>query len=223
MGSNYPPIEPPWRNSAARNQLWSELLQGVHDGKAWTEVYESKVIYTGTNKTLFKSRLSSLRKQVDDYKQTNDLARWDDKNKTRMMLIKDVASGYCNDKTWMEVYESRDEYKKTSKAKFEKRLNDIKSRFKAKVKAIEFDKAAVEHDTPLLPSRKANGKAFWHHSDAERFLKLDVKDGKHLTTSTAELYESRDAYRVFPQIVFRQHVTQEKRNLKPFKKAKAKK
>ena len=54
----------------------------------------------------------------------------------------------------------------------------------------------------------------WHGSDAEAFLKQDVKEGRHLTSRPKELFTTRTEYKEFEYQNFRKHVHQEARSAK---------
>ncbi len=49
----------------------------------------------------------------------------------------------------------------------------------------------------------------WEGSEAQSWLKKDMKAGKHDTLQPMELWETRDAYQLFPLEVFRDHIYQE--------------
>ena len=52
------------------------------------------------------------------------------------------------------------------------------------------------------------------HPEAKKYLERDVKEGKHLQMSAAELQASRNAYRPFKKKIFKDKIRQEERRQK---------
>ena len=73
------------------------------------------------------------------------------------------------------------------------------------------DVTAYATDQKLVQSLRAanpNNKPRWHGSDAERLLKEDVANGKHLKMKPRFLYDSKPEYKVFSLDEFRPHIYQ---------------
>lgn len=60
----------------------------------------------------------------------------------------------------------------------------------------------------LFPPAAA-AKPVWHLTDAPRFLKEDIDDGKNKEMSPRDLHQTRDEYKLFPLKEFRKHIYQE--------------
>ena len=83
----------------------------------------------------------------------------------------------------------------------------------------------LKADRELFPPRDKDavrGKLRWDGSDAQRLLKIDVTDGKHLEQPPREFRKTRPEYMLFDLDVFRDHIYQEVKSRKKWPKSKRK-
>ena len=99
---------------------------------------------------------------------------------------------------------------------FGSRYRRLQKAINKEKKASADDYAAFLHDVQLYPHKTVTnrGKLRWHGSDAERFLRDDVKAGVHKGMSRIAFYNSRDAYKKFSTSEFFPHIDQEVRRRK---------
>lgn len=73
--------------------------------------------------------------------------------------------------------------------------------------AYGHDFAIVKEYQATNPRRQAKPK--WRGSEAERLLKIDVDNGKHLEMKPFFLHQTNEAYQMFDLAVFGKHIYQE--------------
>jgi hypothetical protein len=120
------------------------------------------------------------------------------------------------------AYNMRGEYNNVEYCHFRTNLNSLRKSLKVTNDRAMADKAAVSHDQEqqllvhqdLMRTRTIANPPHWDMSEAQRFLKLDVDDGKHCTMLPKELRMTREEYKVFSLDVFRKHIHQEVRSRK---------
>jgi len=72
------------------------------------------------------------------------------------------------------------------------------------------------HDRAVCPPPTTNhrGEPRWHGSTAEAALKKDFANGKHLTMTSDEFYNSRHEYSEFSKTTIKRHIRQEESTFK---------
>ena len=129
-------------------------------------------------------------------------------------LTKDITEGRLLDTVPpLTVWPSEPEYKKVPLENFKQNLAALRERLGNFRISADLDDAALRNDRqhhPLEPEGR------WPGSEAERLLKNDIDDGKHLTMNPSELYNDpdREPYRLFSPTQFRKHIHQEVRSRK---------
>jgi hypothetical protein len=78
------------------------------------------------------------------------------------------------------------------------------------------DAAALSRDRLVYPkkARNAIGALRWEGSQAEKSLKLDVSNRRHVELLPSQLWETREEYKAFTKKAFASHLDQEKRKRK---------
>jgi hypothetical protein len=99
-------------------------------------------------------------------------------------------------------------YEAVPKENFSSNLRDLRKRIREHQKWAEKDALALSTDRRLHPI-DLDGR--WPGSEAERLLKIAIKEGKHLVMKPRELYNDQDAYKQFTHDQFRKHIDQELR------------
>jgi hypothetical protein len=127
-------------------------------------------------------------------------------------LTKEITDGRLpDDLPAVEVWSLQPEYKRVPLDNFKQNLSALRERFGKFKIAAELDDAALRCDRRLYPI-EPEGR--WPGSEAERLLKKDIDDGKHLIMKPSELYNDpeRKPYKAFTQDQFRKHIHQEVRS-----------
>jgi hypothetical protein len=114
------------------------------------------------------------------------------------------------------VYQQRPEFAQYPYEQFRDRLRELRKKNTKKQNHASFDSKALAHDRRIYPKKEANekGEPRWEGSDAERLLKLDFDNGKHINVNPKDLYASQKEYKEFSLEVFRKHVCQEEKTRK---------
>ena len=133
----------------------------------------------------------------------------------KALLTKDIFSGML--KPTMrpkEAYSMREEYKEVEYKKFRANLNSLRKACEKLSNRAMVDSAAVTHDLEIHPIRKNALGVYphWDGSEAQRLLKIDVKNGKNNTMAPCKLRMTREEYNSYPLDVFRKHIHQEVRS-----------
>jgi len=86
-----------------------------------------------------------------------------------------------------EVYFTRLEYGEFLYERFRTNLRNARNRILAKIDRAAEDAEALDHDRRIYPIEAvdANGRPRWGGSKAERKLRKDMGNGKHLTVNKA--------------------------------------
>ena len=105
-----------------------------------------------------------------------------------------------------KAWEEKKDYENWSKGlnRLRKQIGRDRGRMLTEVGSFGADLAIVNK----MRAQNPNPKPRWHGSDAERLLKKDVKEGKHLQLKPRELWLDRNEYRVFSLDEFRPHIYQ---------------
>jgi hypothetical protein len=132
------------------------------------------------------------------------------------LLKEDIVAGFITPSMPpAQVFDLREEYGNVNYENFRTNLNSLRKKLDKLGKKARESTVAVAHDRELHPIRK-NPPGFkyprWNGSEAERFLKIDVKDGKNKDMTPLQLHGTRLAYQAFPSDVFRKHIQQEVRS-----------
>jgi hypothetical protein len=137
------------------------------------------------------------------------------KSNAKKHLKKEIIAGKIVGLKPKEVYQMNKAYQVYKFENFRNNLNRLKEAIKNNQDSAAWDDAALIHDRSIhpFPTDTRHGYPVWHQSDAERFLKEDVKAGLHKTMTSLELFNSRASYQLFPLQIFQKHILQEKRSL----------
>jgi hypothetical protein len=139
---------------------------------------------------------------------------WKD-SRAKRKLAKDILSGKIPPE-WKpkQVFATRPELYKEYEKNFGDRLRRLRKTLKTQQERADEDDAAVQHDLALFPRSAADARGYprWDGSAAQRFLRQDMKEGRHVLKAKA-LQETRQEYKVYPLKVFNDHIHQEKRAL----------
>jgi len=144
--------------------------------------------------------------------------------KGRTLLRKDIREKRIpTDMAWEDVYrdyfrpefvvgESPEEAHRLFKGRLETARDYVS---KKEARSAE-EEAAMLHDRAVCPPPTTNhrGEPRWHGSAAEAALKEDFANGKHLTMTSDEFYDSRDEYSEFFKSTIKRHIRQEESTFK---------
>lgn len=112
-----------------------------------------------------------------------------------------------------DVHWQRPEYVEVPYDQFKDRLKDMRERISTERNQSELDEAGLARDRGIFPKQaydKDRGYPRWEGSAAQKWLKKDVDDGKHLENYTPASFRlSREEYKEFPARVIGKHVSQE--------------
>jgi hypothetical protein len=112
------------------------------------------------------------------------------------------------------VYSSNDEYMRYDIKKFKSNLKSLLKSLDNKEERAQFDIEAVAHDMALFPraAMTVGGYPFWDTSEAKLLLTNDIEQGVDLQLQPRDLWNSREAYKLFPYKIFLRRIHQERRN-----------
>ena len=148
-----------------------------------------------------------------------------------------LTNAFLNDKTPLEYHKQPttifDKYKDCSAfqgmnddATFQRHLRALRDQIKPKVDRVAIDQQAYDIFCKNNPKRQNNdaGQIQWEGSEAEYYLKKDMKANKHVGIQPQVFRETRPEYMMFSKKVFQKHIHQEKRlwKLENYLEAKAK-
>lgn len=162
--------------------------------------------------------MSVAAKEKKEKKKTKEVP-WS-KTEARKLLYKDLTDGTIpldtNDMAPQVVYLQRPEYSDIEYERFRDRLCDMRKHIQESRDHAASDDAALAHDRAIFPkkSHDIRGVPRWEGSQAEAFLRLDVKQGMNKALKPKDLYMMRSEYQQFPLTVFRKHIEQEVRRVK---------
>ena len=96
---------------------------------------------------------------------------------------------------------------------FETRLKSARKIIAEKDERAAMELALLHEDRKVRPVPLANhrGEPRWEGSKAQKQLKKDVAEGKHLTMKSTEFYLSNPDYQKYPKNIIMGHVDQEVR------------
>lgn len=104
------------------------------------------------------------------------------------------------------------------KIRYKDRFTSIQKAVKKHKDWAQCDSEKFLQDRALHPPADKNirGELRWKGSEAQQFLKVDMEQGLHLQMKPRELHKTRDAYKLFGERVFQQHIDQQKQSVKEF-------
>jgi hypothetical protein len=110
------------------------------------------------------------------------------------------------------VQARRPEYQLFKKEKFATNLRALRKVLSIKDGRAAADSAALANDLLLHPPAAVGpgGYPQWADSVALRLLQLDVDEDLHNILKPRELYVTRAEYQIYPLVVFRKHIDQER-------------
>lgn len=113
------------------------------------------------------------------------------------------------------VHKMKPEYEAVPLANFKRNLAALRIRFVQYKEGAEYGSIALAHDRQLHlvnPNPPNWEYPRWDGSAAQRLLKEDIGNKKHVGVKPQDLRETRDEYKAFPKEVFRKHIQQELRS-----------
>ena len=122
-----------------------------------------------------------------------------------------VNNDITDQHTYDEIHAWHPEVQATDRKALPRRFRDLKAQIKADQGSAQEDARALAHDRKLFPTPEVNhaGEPRWEGSESQRLLRLDVKEGKHLTMKPEGFYVSRPEYQIYSASVIRSHIYQE--------------
>ena len=100
-------------------------------------------------------------------------------------------------------------YQAVNKENFVNNFRELRKRMRKYKHFAEYDDEALRNDRIIHP---IDFEGRWAGSEAEKMLKLDMKDEKHKEMKPSELWNSREEFKSFTKDQFRKHIYQEERN-----------
>ena len=101
-----------------------------------------------------------------------------------------------------------------NKPRYDERIKSTIVAVKRTYKWAAYDNKAVAKDLEKYPPNEGR----WDGSAAQRLLKEDFDDNKHLAyAKPSDFRETRPEYKLFTKVEFRKHVDQEKQSRKVYK------
>ena len=220
---------------AARDVLKAGVLSG--DIHLDTKVMKPKAVYEKYKDTpeltlisygdKFTRTLRSLRKKHADGDLENEglkVIEWG-KSAAKQVLKKAFREGevpvdYTDTKTiWNDFCKDKRAFARLDyDSAFVRRLNSVRDDYMKRSARQVTDQAAFDvlkrnHPTPKYNSR---GEPQWHGSTAQKLMKEDIKNGKHIgrAKNQGDLRSSRPEYQVYSKQTIRDHIYQEQRLIK---------
>jgi hypothetical protein len=136
-------------------------------------------------------------------------------SRAKEILTSEILEGnITDDSDWQDVYYSFAEYQKYEKQNFRSNMKNLLKALTKKENSALFDLQAVKDDRTCYPREEVTeqGYPFWDTSEASKLLKVDFDKDIIKKQSLDELWNSREAYKMFPKEVFSKHIYQEKKN-----------
>ncbi len=139
-----------------------------------------------------------------------DLEPWRN-SRAKQLLVQDIVGGKLDGLRPKEVHGFRLEYKERPYKTFRTNLNTLRKKYKQLENLAQEDHAYLVHDLAL--GRRQNSRPYprWQGTIAEKLLKQDIDNGRHLDMPPRELRLTRCEYLRYPGQVFRDHIHQELR------------
>jgi len=141
----------------------------------------------------------------------------------RRLLESDLQSNrICDATDWRTVYHLRPEFAvgetpEEALRLFEGRLYRARQRHKRQRNLAASELAMLQHDRqqhPVPTTDRRTGEPRWDGSEAQRLLKIDVKNKVHETMSRTAFYNSRPEYQEFSKATIDRKVPQEVSRIK---------
>lgn len=140
-------------------------------------------------------------------------------SKGRELLLADVRSGTIHaDMDDEEAFQSRPEFAvgeslEEAKRLFEGRLKSARGIIGRKNTRASSELALLREDRKVHPPPPTNhrGEPRWEGSVAQKLLKQDVAEKKHVGMKPSEFHQTRPEYQAYPPKVIKGHVEQEVR------------
>jgi hypothetical protein len=122
-------------------------------------------------------------------------------------ILADIVKAHMKPKA---VWLTHDEYKAYPLDRFGNNLRNLREQILKLKGRSEFDAVSVAHDLALHPPVPNHPRGYprWEGSEAQKQLKKDVDEQKHLVYKPKVLRETFDEYKKFPLDVFRDHIYQ---------------
>jgi hypothetical protein len=134
-------------------------------------------------------------------------------SQAKQVLLRLIESGDVTEShTPNEVYAMFDGFNKYKPENFATNLKNLLKTVADDVKAIDFDKKALEADRLLLgpePEDMGFGYPRWYGTDHQKHLKQVVETEMHKHLDLEELLEMNQMWRKYPKDVFAAHILQE--------------
>jgi hypothetical protein len=117
---------------------------------------------------------------------------------------------------WNTCYKNIWEFREVPFRQFKERLRDHRQQVAARYANSLDEGFQLAHDRLLFPRKTHNhrGEPVFDLSPAKPLLQEDVKNSKHTTMSSRELWETRPEYRCFKPCKFKDRIHQEVRRQK---------
>lgn len=127
-------------------------------------------------------------------------------------LALEILAGLITETTDLDIlHGSLDMYRQYDRKKFKRNIKALMKSLAMKEARAAFDTAAVINARNLYPrpALTSGGYPFWDTSVAKVSLSSDVDNGIDQNMTSAELWNSRQEYKLFPIAVFQKHILQE--------------
>lgn len=147
----------------------------------------------------------------------NKMARSIEWEIAKPILEKDILEGRVpGTMEAKDVRALRPEYQGVKAENFKTNLKALRARLKKNKITSSWELAELRKDQGNHPRPDTNcrGEPQWDKSDAQRLLRQDVSEGKHLEMKPQQLYNTRNEYKMFTLKTFGEHVPQEVRHVK---------
>jgi hypothetical protein len=213
----------PWQDSPAQRILSDLLASGaIQDDMKPKEVYQEfcqeHQAFVGFLYKNFSRRLRAMRQQRTDH--GGELQPWHNSAAQRMLCRSLESAEIPGDMKPRAVYDTfcapHSEFDGFLYAKFASRLRYMRTQLNNQDDRAAIEMADMNHDRLLFPVLAVNhhGEPRWDGSEAERFLKIDIAEGRHTTMTPRDLHATRTAYQQHVLQRFRSHIYQQVRKSK---------
>ena len=109
-----------------------------------------------------------------------------------------------------DVYKMCEDFKRYKFQNFKTNLRNLLNSIEKERLRVTRDERAYNNDLEKIGRATVTkqGKPIWAGSEAEKALKHDITNGVHLSKTPIELWESKEAYKVFDLKTFRDKIYQ---------------
>lgn len=157
--------------------------------------------------------MASVPEDVNEVQEDEEEVRWA-LSPARALLRADLLAGRISMDGSVHrpayVYGTRPEYSDTNRGKFARRLRALRSQLTVQMNRADVDYHAFVNDLPIIRAARREGVPRWMGSEAEKYLRHDVLNGRHNSMEPHELFQSREEYLEFEDYnIFRKHIHQE--------------